>query len=101
MELEQSTLALHLPVVAKPAFVSPEFGESRTQAAVLQQKLGQLAAEMQKTASFVNQALRHPQLQTSSPQAVLERLASLSEQLAKARQELRPHAIRATSGQPS
>lgn len=101
MERNQSALALHLPVVAKPAFISPELGETRTQAAILQQKLGQLVAEMHKTASYVNQALRNPQLQTSSPQAVLERLASLSEQLANARKELRPHAIRATVGKPS
>jgi hypothetical protein len=101
MKQEQSALALNTPIVPKPAPINIEFGESKTQAAMVQQHLVQLSAEMSRAASFLTQAVRNPHLQTSTPQAVLARLAEINEQITRVRIELRPHAIRATAGLPS
>jgi len=98
MKRDQPGLALDAPIVAKPVVINADFGDSKTQAALVQQHLAQLSAELSRLASYLNQTVRNPHLKTSSPQAVLARLAETNEQLTKVRVELRPHAIRATAG---
>lgn len=94
--MSQSALTLNAPIVSRPHQFNDAFGPNRTEAAIVEQHLRQLADDMRATSSYLSVAAQNPTLTNATPAAILKRLAEFNDRLNAFRVELRPIAIKAT-----
>ncbi len=90
----QTRLVMATPVVSRPAAINTALSANRTEAALITQRMRQLAQELRGLSAALDVATRTPDVTTSSPEFLLRKVAETGERLDAFRKVLRPIAIR-------
>lgn len=92
----QARLVIDTPVVPRPAAINTALSANRTEAALITQRMRQLAQELRGLSAVLDVATRAPDVATSSPDFLLRKVAETGERLDEFRKVLRPIAIRSS-----